>query len=231
MSQEKRSSEEIRGRYLSKWIEDLRAGKSPEVSAEALSDLTESEIQELLEMARFTKAVQFPSDPGGGHSGVIRSRLSQLVLDARKKQLEHGHSLVVSSGSFGECLYGARSTLGLSVDDLSSDTAIPKHLLAGVETGSTSPIRIQPIEKMVGLLLRLSVAFRETVDLIETSAEDWAFAHFQVSPTQLGRVSEELSPGDRRRLLEGYGSEDVESDIQRELDRVKQYRPVWVLGP
>lgn len=223
MGQEKRSNDEVRGRYLAKWVEDLRAGRSPEVDHEALSDLTESEIQDLLAMARFTKAVNFPTDPGDGHSNTIRSNLSKLVLDMRKKQLESGHSLVVSSGSFGDCLRIARSNLGVSVDDLSNDTGIPKQLLADVEAGKRSPIRIEPLEKMMALILRLSITFRETAELIRTSAEKWTFENFQTSPTQLGRTRRDLPLGERCRLMEGGGSQDVASAVQRELVRIKQY--------
>jgi len=221
--QDREEQEEVLGKYLSEWVEDLRSGREPQISEQTLQDLTDSQVDELLAMARFTKAMHFPTESWEGRTAEASSLLGHRIFDMKQNQLANGRSLILSSSNFGECLHEARSSLGLSLDDLSDDMGIPKQLLVDVEVGRRSPIRIQPVQKMMSLILRLSIAFRETVDLIRTSAEKWTFENFQASPTQLGRISGELSPGERQRLLEGSGSKDLESDIEQELKRINQY--------
>ena len=221
--QDNKGLEEVLGRYLSEWTEELRAGREPELSEHARQDLTDNQISELLAMARFSKAMYFPTLSWEGQSETIKSHLVKRVAEMKQKQYEDGRSLVLSSSSFAECIHDARMHWRLDVEGLSKETGIPKQVLVDMESGKRSPIRIEPLEKMIGLLLRLSIAIPEMVDLIRTSAEKWMLDNFQASPTQLGRVSGELSPHERRRLIEASGAEEIDSAIQRERHRIRTY--------
>ena len=217
--------EEILGKYLSAWLDDLRAGRSPEVDQEALAELSDSEVLELFATARFTKALHFPSEPIQGQSGTIRSRLGQIVFDTREKQLLNGRVIVQFSKDFGQCLRTARERLGLSMDILSSYCEVPEQLLRDVEEAKRSPIRI-PAAKMANLLIRLCIGLDESVELIGASAELWAREIFPRTQNQLGRISKGKTARERRDLLEGAGLEDVDASLERELVRIRTYRAV-----
>ena len=187
--------------------------------------MTENQIHDLTGIARFIKAVNFPTEHWQGQSDGIRARLENQLVEIRRTQLAGGLSAVTSSDSFAECLHAVRSNLEMSIDDLSAATGIPRPLLEGVESSKTSPVRV-PVEKMTELLLRLHMAFNQTVDLVRASAENWALETFTQGQTQLGRVGRDLPHSERREILEASGSQDVDSDIERELQRVDEYTEV-----
>ena len=222
---EDRSEEEVLGQYLTAWLDALREGKSLELSDEASRELSEGQVHDLVAMARFIKAVNFPTERWQGRSDDIRARLEHQVVALRRRQLADGHARVVSADGFGECLRAARSNLEASIDGLSRDTGIPKALLEDVETSKRSPVRI-PAEKMTELLQRLHMAFDETVELVRSSAERWALQTFPQGQTQLGRVGRDLSPKERREIQESSSTHDVDSDIKREMQRIDEYADV-----
>jgi transcriptional regulator with XRE-family HTH domain len=217
--------EAILGRYLSAWVEDLRAGRSPEVDQQCLEELSEIEIRELLETARFTKALLFPTEPTQGQSSTIQSRLGQLVFEVRQKQLASGRVIAYSSKDFGQCLRTARTSLGLSIEELSSECEVPGRLLEDVEEGKRSPIRV-PVAKMVNLVLRLYIGLDQVVDLIKASAEGWARETFPKNQVQFGRIGKDITERERRKLLEEAGIEDVDASLERELNRASAYTDV-----
>lgn len=223
MNRDKRQQKEaILGRYLSAWVDDLRAGRSPEVDQGAIDELSEGEIRELLATARFTKALLFPTEQTQGQPSTFRSSLGQLVFEVREKQLANGRAIVHSSKDFGQCLRSARTSLGLSIEELSSDCEVRGRLLEEVEEGKRSPIRV-PVAKMVNLLLRLYIGFDDAVELVKASAERWARETFPIPQTQFGRIGKDLTERERRDLLEGAGIAEVDASLERELDRAATY--------
>lgn len=218
----KEPREVLLGRYLSEWVDDLRNGKSPQVGPRALEDLSEDELRELLATARFTKAVSYPAEETLGESDAIRARLQQTLYEVRERQLVHGRALVASSTDFGQCLREARTSLGLSTDDIARGCAIPASLLEDVEQGRRPPIRVS-VAKMTNLLQRLYIAVEEAAELINTSTERWARQTYPRIQEQLGRTGKEKSEAQRRTLMEGAGIQEVGGSLERELDRSKEY--------
>lgn len=219
---EDRGREEVLGQYLAAWVDALREGKTPELTEEAIQELNESQLNDLMATARFIKAVSFSTEQWEGQSAVIRAKLENEIFDMRRRQLADGLSAVISSETFGDCIHSARNKLGTSVDDLSEATGIRKSLLSDVEACNMSPIRI-PVERMTELLLRLHMAFNQTVELVRTSAERWALETFPDEQTQLGRFGSDLSPTQRREVIEATSSKELDSEIGRELQRVNEY--------
>lgn len=223
MNRDKKEQREVLlGRYLSGWVDDLRHGKSPEVDSRALEDLSEDELRELLAIARFTIAVSFPAEEISEESDAIRSRLGKTLFQAREKQLASGQNLVASSTDFGQCLRTVRTSLGLSIDDISRECAIPGSLLEDVENGERPATRV-PVAKMANLLQKLYIGLNEAVELINTSTERWARQTYPRMQEQLGRVGKDKSEHERRELLERAGIQDVEGSLERELERASEY--------
>ena len=211
----KGQSEEVLGQYLATWVDALREGKSIDIGDEDLRELDEQQACEVLAMARFIKAVDFPTEHWQGQSDTIRARLGKRLFEERRQQLADGYARVKSAANLGECLSSARSELDLSIEDLVVATGIPKSLLEDVEAGYRSPIRIR-VDKMIELLQRLHLTFDETVNLVKATSESWTAETLQQGQTQLGRVSREHDSDE-------HGVQDSDSIAQRELERIDGY--------
>ncbi len=214
--------EELLGQFLATWVDDLREGKGIEISDEDLNKLTEQQVNELTDMARFVKAVNFPTEHWKGHSDDIRARLGQRLFKKRSKQLADGYTRVMSADNLGECLFASRRQLNVSIQDLVAATDIPKSLLEDVEAGARPPIRINA-EKMFELLQRLHLAFDETVDLLKSTSENWTMETFQHNQTQLGRVRHDMNSDRHFGAVPAYSGQGLDNEIQRELDRIEEY--------
>ena len=218
----KDQSEEVLGQYLATWVDSLREGKGIEIDDEDLHELDEERAREVMAMARFIKAVDFPTKHWEGQSAEIRARLGKRLFDERRRQLTSGYTRVRSAAFLGECLYSARNELDLSIQDLVVATGIPKSLLEDVEAGIRSPIRIQ-VGKMTELLGRLHLALDETVDLIKSTSESWTAKTFHQGQTQLGRVGREQYSDEPNEVAMTSATQDSDSGVQRELDRIDAY--------
>ena len=214
--------EELLGQYLATWVDDLREGKGIEISDEDLHELTERQVDELIDMARFTKTVHFPTELWQGQSDDIRARLGSRLFEKRRKQLADSRARVMAADDLGACLYSSRNKLNLSIQDLAVTTGIRKGLLEAVEAGRGSPIRI-PAEKMAELLQRLHLAFDETVDLMIDTSERWVVGTFRQDQTQLGRVGRDLDSDERLEAALISGAQDFDSEVRRESIRIKEY--------
>ncbi len=214
--------EELLGQYLATWVDDLREGKGIEISDEDLHDLTEPQADELMDMARFVKAVNFPTERWEGQSDDIRTRLGNRLFEKRRKQLADGRDRVMSADHLGACLCSSRDELNISIQDLVTATGLQKDLLVDVETGRRPPIRI-PVDKMTELLQRLHLAFDETVDLVKSTSENWTTETFQQNQSQLGRVGRELDSDERREAALAGNAQDSDNEVRRELERIDGY--------
>ena len=112
--------------------------------------------------------------------------------------------------------------LNISIHDLVTATGIQKALLEDVEAGKRPPIRI-PVDKMSELLQRLHLAFDETVDLVESTSENWTVETFRQNPTQLGRVGLDLDSDKQREKVLAGNARDLDNEVQRELSRIGEY--------
>ncbi|MCY4654067.1 MAG: hypothetical protein OXC95_12995 [Dehalococcoidia bacterium] len=214
--------EEVLGEYLATWVDALREGKSIEISDEDLHELTEEQASELMDMARFIKAVNFPTENWQGRSDNIRARLANNLLEKRRKQLSDGYDRVTAADYLGECLCSSRNDLDLSIQEVATTTGIRKPLLEAVETGRLPPNRIH-IDRMTELLLRLHLAFDETVDLVKSTSENWTLETFRRNQTQLGRAGRDLYSDEHREAVSAGRTQDLDGEIQRELGRIEEY--------
>ncbi len=81
--------EELKGKLLLLWIEDLRNDQKPRLSPEA-QVLTEPEAEEVMRLARFIKAVLYPSEVPAVDVGEYAENLAARAFDelARRAKLD-----------------------------------------------------------------------------------------------------------------------------------------------
>jgi hypothetical protein len=207
------SREELKGRLLGRWLADLKDEKEPGLYEE-LNFLSPTEIEEVMDLARFAKATFHPSETL--HDEVISCAqvLSRSLSEDLAKQIDANRATIRTARNFGEVFRATVKSSGVDQSAMRGLVKLPNSVLRDLETGQLSPHRV-PLEKMVKLLVILRLTGEEVVDLVRKSSLEWANSVYCRTPTRLGRVGLEVSGDERARLL---SDQAAASDEQRKIE-------------
>lgn len=207
--------EELKGKLLLLWLEDLKSDKEPERYPE-MTSLTQSEIEEIMSLARFIKGTFYPSETLPADIGDYAKRLATRAFEERREQLELNRAGIQKAANFAELIQATINSLGIDRTALQDSLMLPRLTMSDLEAGKMPPHRL-PLDRMVRLLFALRLASKEVVELIRKSSMAWASIVHGNSQTQLGRIDISIKDEERRRLMEDRG------DLAEELDRIQSY--------
>jgi hypothetical protein len=207
--------EELKGRLLLLWFEDLKNDKEPGAYPEVKS-LSQSDVEEVMTLARFIKGTISPSNGLTPDPQEYAKNITALVSEKILKEIESNKELVQTVQNFGELVRKTTNLLRIDTAILQDSLALPQSTLDELENGKLPPHRL-PLEKMTKLLNALRLTFKEVIEIIRKSSLLWAYQEYSSSGTQLGRIDFTLKVGERREVMESH------SDINRELERIEAY--------
>lgn len=207
------SREELKGRLLVRWLEDLKNEKEPGLYEE-MSLLSPAEAEEVMNLARFAKASFYPGEGLSDDVGSCARVMSRSFAEELAKQIEANRATVRNARSFGELIRTIVKSLSVDQSALRDLVKLPNSVLRDLETGQLSPHRV-PLEKMVKLLLILRLTCEEVVELVRKSSLEWTNSVYSRTPTRLGRIGLEVSGNERARLL---SDPTAASGEQREIE-------------
>jgi DNA-directed RNA polymerase subunit F len=211
--------ERVKAKILARWLDDLRNNRQPEVLAD-ISSLDDSDIEEILGLARGMKAVMFPSSLGDNEISEIRDIIMAKIANEQEQQMHERTLAVQQAKDFGHLVSSLIDKLGVDKNELVSELGIHEEVLIDIETGKTPPIRL-PIDVMLVLLNRLGIATKSILDLIRHSTLDWIAGTYSASETQLARIDFTVKDWERRLFLEKSKVEGEE--LTKELQRLAKY--------
>lgn len=84
--------EELKGKLLLFWIGDLRNDLEPRFCSEAQA-LTESEAEEVMRLARFVKAILYPSEAPSGDVGEYAENLAARAFEELGKKAKRNRAI------------------------------------------------------------------------------------------------------------------------------------------
>jgi len=207
--------EELKGKLLMLWLEDLKNDKEPGFYPE-LNSLTASETEEIMSLARFIKGNFYPSEYFAASAGQCAKELSKLILEERTRQIELNKSAILKSATFNELVLYAINSLTVDKTALQVALALPRSTFSDLETGKMPPHRL-PHDTMIRLLVALQLVSAEIVESIRKSSMEWAAITFGSSQTQLGRIDTSINSAERCKLMGGN------RDLAKELERIESY--------
>lgn len=207
--------EELKGKLLTLWLEDLKKDKEPGRYPE-MEALTQEEREELMGLARFIKATFYPTEALPADISSYAKNLSAATLRDWAKQSELAKSALKKAGSFGDLVRQMTQALGINKAALEETLAVPRSTFSELEEGKMPPHRL-PANTMVALLYALRLGTKEVVNLIRRSSLEWANKTHASGPTQLGRVDFSLKSEERQELMQG------QPDLASELERIERY--------
>jgi hypothetical protein len=208
-------SEEIKGRLLVQWIEDLKNDKKPGYYLES-ENLSESDTEELLELARFLKAAVFPSTNPVGETADHAANLRIMAQREYNDQVAANRILAEKMSNFSELVREAASSQRVNMQALQNSLGIPGSVYDEIQSGTLPPHRL-PIDKMTRLLFALRLGFKDVVSVIRKSSTQWLIRDYSKDQTQLARIDATLSNAERRNLMEARG------DGAGEVNRIENY--------
>ena len=209
------SREELKGKLLVRWLEDLREEKKPGL-CEEMNVLSPTEIEEVMSLARFAKATFYPNEVVHDDMGSFARNVSKRFSDEFKKQIEANTVAIRNARSFGGLVRTIVRSQGIDHSALRDLVKLPNSVLSDLETGQLSPHRIS-IDKMVRLLLTLRLASTEVVDLVRKSSLEWAESAYGRTATRLGRIDVGIGADERTRLMDG------EAGTSEERQRIEEF--------
>lgn len=207
------SREELKGRLLVRWLEDLKNEKEPGFYEE-IDLLSPGDVEEVMELARFTKASFYPSEGLADDVGLSARAISKNFAEDVARQIEANRAAVRNARNFGELMRTIVKSLHIDQSALRDLIKLPNSVLRDLETGQLSPHRV-PLEKMVKLLLILRLTCEEVVELVRKSSLEWTNSVYSQTPTSLGRIGLDVSTDERARLLTNRAAASGE---QREIE-------------
>jgi transcriptional regulator with XRE-family HTH domain len=212
--------EAIKGRLLDLWLEDLRSERRPRMAPE-MEQLTNEEIEEVMELARFHKAALFPTrlEQGAldGLASTVLSRLSQQRADEHRAVEE----ATAGAASFSMALQAAREQRGVGREALERSLGVMKGALGQLETAELPP-HLFPIERMARLLQIVRLNSGRIVESIREASLTWAREKFAQPQMRLGRIDPDASAQEHRELLEGSSGGDA-AELAEEVGRIDAY--------
>lgn len=207
--------EELKGKLLTLWLEDLKKDKEPGRYPE-MEALTQEEIEELMGFARFIKATFYPTEALPADIGSYTKNLAAATLRDWAKQSELAKSAIKNAGSFGELVRQTIQSLGINKAALEESLAVPRLTFSELEEGKMPPHRL-PVNTMVTLLYALRLGTNEVVNLIRRSSLEWTNKMYASGQTQLGRVDFSLKSEEKQELMKGH------PDLAAELEYIERY--------
>lgn len=211
----------IKGRLLDLWVEDLRSDRRPRIAPE-MEQLTNEEIEEVMELARFHKAALAPTrleqDTLDGLASTVLSRL----MDRRAEEGRMAEEVAAGAGGFNATLQAARERRGIGEQVLERTLGVPNGLIALLESGELPPHRFA-IERMVRLLQSLRLNSERIIDLIRQASLAWAQNTFTRPQMRLGRVDASASEQEHRESLAGSVGDTDADEFTEEVARIETY--------
>ena len=211
----------VRGLLLDRWLEDLRQDRAPSPLA-AMKLLSEQEIEEVLELARFYKATLYPGTVSSVDVDRLGARLQEQVLREQVEAHQEAAAAAEEASSFGAAVVGARTKRQINAHRLEEAIGLPAGTVRRLESGELPPHRLA-LDTMVALLRALGLASGRVVELIRWASLAWAEAAYARPATQLGRTDAQLEPGERRQLLEAEAHASDAAELAAERERIEQY--------
>ncbi len=216
MNEEKES---IKAKILARWLDDLRNDRQPEILGD-INSLDDSDIEEILGLARGMKAVMFPSSLGDKEISEIREIIMAKIASEQEQYMSERTLAVQQAKDFGQLISSLIDKLGIDKNEFVSGLGIHEQVLIDIETGKTPPIRL-PIDAMLTLLNGLGITTKNMLDLIKHSTLNWISRTYSASEMQLARIDFTIKDWERRLFLE---TSKLESDeLKKELQRLAKY--------
>jgi hypothetical protein len=195
--------EELKGRLLVLWLEDLKNDQAPQRYPE-MGLLSTSDLEEVMGLARFIKGSFYPSAAMPSNMECFTQDLSkQLSAEIAKKE-EMGRSAIENAASFGELIQQTIDLFHVDRSALRELLKVPTTTLGELETGELPPHRL-PLEKAIRLLCALRLTSTGVIGLIRKSSLDWAQASSEKSSAKLGRIDRHIIDEERVELMDQQG--------------------------
>ena len=207
--------DEIKGRLLTLWLEDLKKEKEPQPYSE-IENITASDIVEVMALARWLKSTLYPTEISATRIDEHIEKVVRLTSEDLTKQIASNKVAVQESASFSDIIRNTMDLLRIDRNTLQESLAIPKPTLAELEIGSLPPHRF-PLDKMVTLLTILRLSFKDVVGLIKKSCVQWTETEYVGDQTQLARMDIEIKGESRRQVLRN------QQDKAKEMKRIEIY--------
>lgn len=205
--------DELKGRLLSLWLDDLKQSKALGLYDE-MKSLSKSEIADVMRLARLAGATFYPNSVSSIGLQNHAKRLAKYAFDQRSNQINLNLAAIQKAPRFGDLLKHVVASSGINSSMLGSSLNLPGSTLSDLETGELPPHRL-PLDTLTKILMALHLLSKETIDLIRKSSQEWAYRVYGSTSTQLGRVDVGLKGEDRRRVMEDQG------DLSKELERIE----------
>src|SRR5437870_340002 len=133
--------EELKGKLLMLWLEDLKNDREPGLYPE-MKSLTTSEIEEAMSLARFIKSNFFPSEYFPTNVEEYAKGLAKRVLEERTQEVELNRAAIHESTTFSELVLRTINSLGIDKTVLQVSLALPRSTFSDLETGKMPPHRL-----------------------------------------------------------------------------------------
>lgn len=208
----------LKGKLLDAWLEDLRNDREPRKPPVSFS-LSAEDLEEVMRLARWYKAMLFPSAPPHPRSiDELPSRLAERALQARADEADEVQSIVSRAATFAEAIRESATRLGIDLRNVEAACALPKGTFGHLLAEEIPPHRMS-LEKMLVFFcaLRLPVA---AVALLRRASIAWAHGSFDRTQTRLGRIDWAIDNSRRSELL---GADDAAAAFTKELERIDAY--------
>lgn len=185
--------EEVKGRLLVLWLQDLRNDQAPQHHPE-MSLLSTADVEEVMGLARFIKGTFYPSAATPRNMEHFSQGISKLLLVERAKEEEMSRSAVENAASFGDLLHQIIVLFHVERSALRELLDMPTSTLSELERGELPPHRL-PTEKLIRLLCALRLTSTNVVGLIKKSSLDWVEASSREGSAGLdGTLPDEARP-------------------------------------
>jgi hypothetical protein len=208
--------EELKGRLLVLWLEDLRNDQVPQRHPE-MALLSTSDVEEVMGLARFIKGSFYPSAATPRDMESFTEDVSRLLSVERAKEEEMSRSAVEKARSFADLIRQMIVLFHVDRSALRELLNVPASTLSELEGGELPPHRL-PVEKLIRLLCALRLTSTGVIGLIRKSSLDWAEASSQKGSARLGRVDEKVSDKERAELMDEQGQ-----PMAAEVGRVNKF--------
>jgi hypothetical protein len=208
--------EELKGRLLVLWLEDLKNDQAPQRYPE-MGLLSNFDLEEVMDLARFIKGSFYPSAGMPGNMESFMKDLSKLLSAEITKEEEMGRTAIENAASFGELIQQTIALFHVDRSALRELLKVPTATLGELETGELPPHRL-PLEKTIRLLCALRLTSTGVIGLIRKSSLDWAQSSSGKGSARLGRIDRHVVDEDRVELME-----EREQPISAEAARVEEF--------
>jgi hypothetical protein len=208
--------EELKGRLLVLWLEDLRNDQVPQRHPE-MALLSASDVEEVMDLARFIKSSFYPSAAMPRNMECFTEDVSRLLSLERAKEEELSRSAVENARSFADLIRQMIVLFHVDKSALRELLNVPASTLGELERGELPPHQL-PVEKLIRLLCALRLTSVSVIEVIRKSSLDWAEASSHIGSERLGRVDGKIADEERAGLMDEQGE-----PMAAEVGRVEKF--------